>query len=127
MIAALPAPAGGAVVLIGRDQGRALISASCLLALSRRCLPGAEARVKSGCDPSGGNVVHVAGDTHLWWEQRRAEQALDVGLDGRMRVGNGGGLERCLGEASRRRSPVPEAGVGEKTGSALRVVDDRDF
>ena len=44
-----------------------------------------------------------------------------------MRVGDGGGFERCLGEAGRLGGPMPEAGIGEEAGSALRVVDDRDF
>ena len=44
-----------------------------------------------------------------------------------MRVSDGGGFERCLGEAGRLGGLMPEAGVGQEAGSALRVVDDRDF
>src|SRR6516165_4766723 len=44
-----------------------------------------------------------------------------------MRVGDGGGFQRRLGQAGRPGGPVPEAGVGEKASSALGVVDDRDF
>ena len=57
----------------------------------------------------------------------RGEQPLDVSLDGKVRVGDGGGLQRCLGQAGRLGGSVPEAGVGEKAGSALGVVNDRDF
>jgi hypothetical protein len=38
-----------------------------------------------------------------------------------VRVGNGGGFQCCLGGL------MPEAGVGEKAGAALGVMDDRDF
>ena len=44
-----------------------------------------------------------------------------------MRVGDGGSFQRCLGQAGRLGSLVPEAGVGQKAGSALGVVDDRDL
>src|SRR5215468_7979924 len=44
-----------------------------------------------------------------------------------MRVGDGGGFQRGLGEAGLLSSPMPEPGVGEKPGPALGVVDDRDF
>ena len=54
---------------------------------------------------------------------RRSTSALTV----TMRVGDSGGRQRCLGEAGRLGRLVPEAGVGEKAGAALRVVDDRDL
>ena len=44
-----------------------------------------------------------------------------------MRIGYGGGFQRCLGQAGRCGGLMPEAGVGEKAGPALRVVDDRDL
>ena len=44
-----------------------------------------------------------------------------------MRVGDGGGLQRRLGDSGRLGGLAPEIGVSEKTGSALRVVDDRDL
>jgi len=44
-----------------------------------------------------------------------------------VRVGDGGGLQRRLGDSGRLGGLAPEIGVGEKTGSALRVVDDRDL
>src|SRR5262249_7162218 len=52
---------------------------------------------------------------------------LDVGLDGGVLVGDRGGFQRCLGHAGRLSGLMPEAGVGEKAGSALRVVDDCDL
>ena len=75
----------------------------------------------------GGDVVHVAGDAHLRRQRGCGEQALDVGADGGVGVGYGGGFEGRLGEAGRLGGPVPEAGVGEEARSALRVMDDRDF
>jgi hypothetical protein len=44
-----------------------------------------------------------------------------------VRVGDRGGFQRRLGEAGRLGGLMPEAGVGEKAGPALRVVDDRDL
>ncbi len=55
------------------------------------------------------------------------EQPLDVCPDGGIRVGDRGDLQCRLVEAGRLGGPMPVAGVGEKAGSALRVVDDRDF
>ena len=52
---------------------------------------------------------------------------LDVGADSGVRVGDGGGFQRRLGQAGRLGGPVPEVGVGEKAGSALGVVDNRDL
>jgi len=69
----------------------------------------------------------VPRDAHLRGELGRCEQALDVGLDSGVRVGDGGGFERCLGAPGCRGGLLPEGGVGEKAGSALGVVDDRDF
>src|SRR5215467_879793 len=83
--------------------------------------------VDRGDDASGRDVIHVAGDAHLRGEQRRGEQALDVSLDGGVRVGDGGRFEYRLVDPGRRGSLLPEAGVGEKAGPALRVVDDRDL
>ena len=56
-----------------------------------------------------------------------SEQALDIGLDGGVRVGDRGGFQLCLGEAGRLGGLPPEAGVGEQAGAALRVVDNRDL
>src|SRR5271166_2112272 len=81
----------------------------------------------SGGDVSGGDVVYVAGDAHLRRQRGCGEQALNVGADGAVRVGDGGGFEGCLGEAGRLGGLAPEAGIGEEARSALRVVDDRDF
>ena len=78
-------------------------------------------------DAQGGDVVHVAGNTHLRWQHGCGEQALDVFSERRVRVGDRGCLERSLGEAGRLRDLMPEAGVGEEAGSALGVVDHRDF
>ena len=44
-----------------------------------------------------------------------------------MRVGDGEGFQRRLGQASCLGGLAPVAGVGEKPGCARRVVDDRDF
>jgi len=44
-----------------------------------------------------------------------------------VRVGDGGGFEGRLGQAGRLGGLVPEAGVGEKAGAALGVMDDCDF
>jgi len=44
-----------------------------------------------------------------------------------VRVGDRGGFQGGLGESRRRRGLVPEAGIGEEAGAALRVVDDRDL
>jgi hypothetical protein len=44
-----------------------------------------------------------------------------------VRVGDGGGLQRRLGDSGRLGGLAPEVGIGEKTGSALRVVDDGDL
>ena len=75
----------------------------------------------------GGDVVDVAGDAHLRGEQGRGEQALHVGFDGGVRVGDGGGLQCCLGQAGRLGRLLPEGGIGQKSGAALGVLDDRDF
>jgi IS605 OrfB family transposase len=48
--------------------------------------------VDHGGDAPGGDVVHVAGDAHLRRQRGRGEQTLDVGADGRVRVGDGGGF-----------------------------------
>ena len=53
---------------------------------------------------------------------RRSTSAMTV-----VRVGDRGGLQCCLGEAGRLGRLVPEAGVGEKPGPALRVVDNSDL
>ena len=42
-----------------------------------------------------------------------------------MRVGDRGGFQGGLGESRRRCGLMPEAGIGEEAGAALRVVDDR--
>ena len=52
---------------------------------------------------------------------------LDIGADGGVRVSDSGGFQRRLGQAGRLGGPVAEAGLGEKAGSALGVVDDCDF
>jgi hypothetical protein len=63
-------------------------------------------------DEPGGDVIHVAGDTYLRGEQGRAEQALGVGLDGGVRVGDRDSFQRCLAQSGRRGGLPPEAGVG---------------
>ena len=59
------------------------------------------AGVNGGGDAAGRDVVHVAGDAHLGRKHRRGEQALDVGTDGDVRVGDGGGRQGGLGQAGR--------------------------
>jgi len=44
-----------------------------------------------------------------------------------VRVGDRGGLQRGLGQAGGLGGLVPEAGIGQETGAALGVVDDRDL
>jgi hypothetical protein len=44
-----------------------------------------------------------------------------------VRVGDGGGFQRRLGDPGRRGGLAPEAGVGQEAGAALGVVDDRDL
>src|SRR5262249_51465585 len=85
------------------------------------------AGVKDGREAAGGDVVHVGGGAHLRREQGGGEQAPRGGRDGGVRVSDGGGFERLLGAAGRLGGLVPEAGVGEKAGSALGVMDNRDF
>src|SRR5215469_3053195 len=69
----------------------------------------------------------MAGDTYLRRQRRGGEQALDIAADCGVRVGDGGGFQRRLGQAGSLGGLVPEAGVGEEAGSALGVVDDRDL
>src|SRR5580698_3838934 len=70
------------------------------------------AGVDGGGDAAGRDVVHVAGHAHLGRKHRRGEQALDVGADGGVRVGDGGSLQGGLGQAGRLGGPVTVAGVG---------------
>jgi hypothetical protein len=44
-----------------------------------------------------------------------------------VRVGDGGGVQYRLRDSGRLGGPAPEIRVGEKAGSALRVVNDRDL
>jgi len=69
----------------------------------------------------------VAGDADLRRQQGRGEQPCHVGADGDVRIGNRGGFQCRLGDAGRGGGLAPEAGVGQETGPALRVVHDRDL
>ena len=74
----------------------------------------------------GGDVVHVAGNTHLRWQQGRGEQALDV----LSTVACGSATADAWSAAWGGRSPPrPDAGSWRRrgSGSALGVVDNRDF
>ena len=85
------------------------------------------AGVGDGGDVSGGDVVHVTGDAHLRWQRGCGEQPCHVGADRGMRVEYGRGFEHRLGASGYLGELSPEVGVGEEAGSALGVVDDRDF
>src|ERR1700759_726190 len=71
-----------------------------------RCCPPDLGR-HGGRDASGGDVVHVTGHTDLG-QRRRCEQAGNVGLDGGVRVGYGGVLQRRLGDTGGVGGPTPE-------------------
>src|SRR5215831_7125273 len=77
--------------------------------------------VDGGGEVPGGDVVDVAADAYLGGELGCGEQAFDVGLDGGVRVGDGGGFEDLPGHAGCLGGAVPEGGAGEEPGAALGV------
>jgi hypothetical protein len=99
---------------LGRDSPRGPVTVG---------VPGID-----GCgEPSGCDVVDVAGDADLRREPGRGEQSLDVGVDRDHRVGDGGGFQFGLGQPGCCCGLLPESGVGQQAGAALSVMHDRDF